>query len=138
MISDLEPHIRPLVEALNATGVVRTFSSCEGHFRPDEQTIVDRNRAEVRFVPGDGFPAGAVEKLLALVLTRFKSQHGLIPINVVGFKLYTPIDDETVDETFVLELRPFNRFDPPDRKRSDTDRAIDQVIRILALWSEDR
>ncbi|QIP17890.1 hypothetical protein G8759_19560 [Spirosoma aureum] len=137
-MTDLEPHIRPLVEALNATGVVRTFSSCEGHFRPDEQTIVDRNRAEVRFVPADGIMIEKVERFVSFILTRFKSQHGLIPINVVGYKLYTPIDDETVDETFVLELRPFNRFDPPDRKRSDTDRAVDQVIQTLTLWSKDR
>ena len=126
----IELKIRPLVDALNAMGLVRTFSSCEGHFLPDEQTLVDRNHAYIRFVPAEGVSVESVEKLLSFLLTRFRSQHGLIPINLTGYKLYTPIDDETVEETFVLELRPFNRFDPPDRKRSDTDRAIEQV-RIL-------
>ena len=130
-MDDIEPKIRPLVNALNATGLVRSFSSCEGHFSPDEQTLVDRNQAYVRFVPAEGVPVESVEKLIAFLLTRFKSQHGLIPINLTGYKLYTPVDDETVEETFVLELRPFNRFDPPDRKRSDTDRAIEQVVRIV-------
>ena len=124
----IEPQIRPLVEALNQTELVRTFSSCAGHFTPEEQTLVDRNQAEVRFVPADGVATEAVEKMLAYLLTRFKSQHGLIPVHLMGYKLYTPLDQESVEETFVLQLRPFNRFDPPDRKRSDVDRAIAQVI----------
>ena len=126
----IEPKIRPLVDALNQTGLVRTFSSCEGHFSPEEQTLVDRNHAYVRFMPAESIPAEQVEKLLAGSLTRFKSQHGLLPVNVIGYKLYTPLDDEAVEETFVLELRPFNRFDPPDRKRADIDRAIEQVRKI--------
>jgi hypothetical protein len=65
------------------------------------------------------------------LLTRFKARHGLIPINLTGYKLYTPIDDETTEETFVLELRPFNRFDLPDRKRADTDRAVEQLVSVV-------
>ena len=133
-MEDIEPNIRPLVDSLNATGLVRTFSSCEGHFAPNEQTLVDRNHAEVRFVPADGVAIEDVEKLLTYVLTQFKSRHGLLPVNVTVHKLYTPIDDETVEETFVLQLRPFNRFDPPDRKRADIDRAIEQAIRIVVAW----
>lgn len=130
-MNDIEPLIRPLVDALNATGLVRTFSSCEGHFDSEGQTMVDRNLAYVRFVPAGGIAAAQVETMLTYVLTRFKARHGLVPINLTGYKLYTPLDDETADETFVLELRPFNRFDPPDRKRADTDRAVAQVVRIL-------
>lgn len=130
-MNDIEPRIRPLVDALNATGVVRTFSSCEGHYDPEGQTMVDRNLAYVRFVPADGVSAGQVEQLITYVLTRFKAKHGLVPINLTGYKLYTPLDDEIAEETFVLELRPFNRFDLPDRKRSDTDRAVAQVVSIL-------
>ncbi|GAB3512999.1 hypothetical protein GCM10027341_54550 [Spirosoma knui] len=135
-MNDIEPQIRPLVDALNATGLVQTFSSCEGHFRPEEQTLVDRNRAEVRFVPALNMTNEEVERLLQYVLTRFKDRHGLLPIQVSAHKLYTPIDRERIDETFVLELRPFNRFDPPDRKRSDTDRAIEQVIKVIGEFRE--
>lgn len=131
MMEDIEPKIRPLVDALNKTGLVRTFSSCEGHFNPDEQTLVDRNHAEVRFVPAEGISVEEVEKLLASLVITFKARHGLIPIKVTAYKLYTPIDDESVEETFVLELRPFNRFDSPDRKRADVDRAIGQVVGLL-------
>ena len=129
----IEPKIRPLVDALNRTGLVRTFSSCEGHFTPEEQTLVDRNHAEVRFVPADGVSVEEVEQLLASIVTRFKVQHGILPVKLTAYKLYTPIDDEIVEETFVLELRPFNRFDSPDRKRGDIDRSIEQVIRLLVV-----
>lgn len=131
-MNELEPNIRPLVEALNKTGLLRTFSSCEGHYNPGEQTLVDRNHAEVRFVPADGQTVEQVEHWLAPVLIRFKARHGLIPVNVTAYKLYTPID-EAIEETFVISLKPFNRFDPPGQKRADTDRAITQLIQILAL-----
>lgn len=127
----IEPKIRPLVDALNQTGLVRTFSSCEGHFFPDEQTLVDRNRAEVRFIPAEGISTEQTEQLVASIVRRFKAQHGLIPTTATGYKLFTPLDDETVEESFVLELRPFNRFDPPDRKRADVDRAIAQVAAVI-------
>ncbi|MBN8822510.1 MULTISPECIES: hypothetical protein [unclassified Spirosoma] len=130
-MNEIEPKIRPLVDALNRTGIVRTFSSCEGHFAPDQQTIVDRNHAYVRFVPAEDRSIAEVENLLAYVLTGFKQQHGLIPIKLMAYKLYTPVDDEQVEETFVLELHPFNRFDPPDRKRMDVDRAIEQVGKLI-------
>ncbi|AUD03856.1 hypothetical protein [Spirosoma pollinicola] len=130
-MDDLEPKIRPLVTALNKTGLVRTFSSCEGHFAPEEQTLVDRNQAEVRFVAAEGVSVDEVEALLAFLLTSFKTRHGLIPVKVTAYKLYTPVDEETIEETFVLDLRPFNRFDSPDRKRADIDRAIEQVVGLM-------
>ena len=130
-MENVEPGIRPLVDALNATGVVRTFSSCEGHYDSEEQTLVERNLAYVRFVPAPGVLREQTETLITYVLTRFRVRHGLIPVNLTGYKLYTPISDETTEETFVLELRPFNRFDPPDRKRADTDRAVAQAVVIL-------
>ena len=124
---DIEPGILPLVEVLNKTGLVRTFSSCEGHFDPHEQTFRDRNHAEVRFVPAEGVDVLTVETWLGDLLSQFKARHGLLPVTVVGYKLFTPIGDGGIDETFVLELRPFNRFDPPATKRLDMDRAVEQV-----------
>ena len=133
-MNDIEPRIRPLVDALNASGLVSTFSSCEGHFDPSEQTLVDRSMAFVRFVSAEGVSAGQVELLITYLLTRFKARHGLVPINLTGYKLYTPLTDEAIEETFVLELRPFNRFDSPDRKRVDIDRAVAQVVALLNLF----
>jgi hypothetical protein len=127
----IEPKIRPLVDALNATGLVQTFASCEGHYDASEQTLVDRNLAYVQFVPAEDVSAALVEHLLMSVLMRFKTAHGLMPVVLGGHKRYTPVEGYAVDETFVLDLRPFNRFDQPDRKRSDTDRAIEQVTGLV-------
>lgn len=126
-MNDIEPGIRPLVDALNATGLVQTFSSCEGHYMAQEQTVVDRNMAYVRFVPAGGVSTEQVEAALGQWLGTYKRAHGLVPVRVIGYKLFTPIDDQ-IDVTFVVELHPFNRFDPPDRKRADTNRAVEQVV----------
>ena len=128
-MTDLEPGIAPLVAALNSTGLVETFSSCEGHFGPDGQQLRDRNHAEVRFRPAN--PTADVETWLGTLLMAFKERHGLMPVTLVGYKLYTPISETEVDQTFVLELRPFNRFDLPATKRADIDRAIVQIVRLL-------
>ena len=114
----IEPKIRPLVDALNETGLVRTFSSCEGHFAPGEQTLVDRNHAYVRFVPAESIAIEQVEKLLADVLIHFKNQHGLIPVNLIGYKLYTPI------ETTRLTKRSCSNFGPLTASTHPTANAL--------------
>ena len=131
-MTDLEPNIRPLVEALNQTGLIRTFSSCEGHFTPTEQTFQDRNRAYVKFVPDVGVAEPAVEQWLGNLLIQFKIKHGYLPIHVTGYKLYTPTDD-TIETSFTLELTPFNRFDSPLTKRADTNRAINQLTTLVNM-----
>ena len=136
-MNDIEPGIRPLVDALNAMGIVSTFSSCEGHFDPDQQTLVDRNVAYVRFVPATDIPVEQVEITLGSWLVAYKKKHGLLPVRVIGCKLFTPIDDD-IDVTFVIELRPFNRFDLPSRKRTDMDRAVAQVVMLLNLFISSR
>lgn len=132
----IEPAILPLVEVLNATGLVRTFSSCEGHFGSDEQpsravATVDRNHAYVRFVPAESIRPEQVEQAMGDWLMAYKKKHGLMPVRVIGYKLFTPVDDE-IDVTFVLELHPFNRFDRPETKRLDIDRAVMQLAAITS------
>lgn len=136
-MNELEPGIRPLVDALNATGLVRTFSSCEGHYGPEEQTMVDRNLAYVRFMPAGGVSAEQVETALGRWLVTYKKKHGLLPVRVIGYKLFTPIDDD-IDVTFVIELHPFNRFDSPGCQRTDTDRAVARVVALLHLFVSSR
>lgn len=130
-VNEIESRIKPLVDALNATGLVRTFSSCEGHYGPDEQTLVDRNHAYVRFVPASRVPARRVEDGLGQWLITYKKKHGLMPVRVIGYVLLTPIDDD-IDRTYVIELHPFNRFDPADRKRSDTDWAVERLVTVIS------
>ncbi|MCY7359208.1 MAG: hypothetical protein LH609_17485 [Rudanella sp.] len=130
-MSPVEPGILPLVEALNATGLVRTFSSCEGHFGLHEQTLVDRSYAYVRFVPAEGILPEQVEMAVGIWLITYKKKHGLMPVRVIGYKLFTPVDDQ-IDLTFVLELQPFNRFDLPDTKRDDVNRAVKSLVALTS------
>lgn len=129
--TEIEPRIRPLVDVLNQAGGTQTFSSCEGHFEPSEQTLRDRNHAEVRFIAAPDTPESAVEQVLSRWLAQFKDRHGLMPVTAVGYKLFTPLDADEVETTFVLELRPFNRFDPPVTKRADVDRAIEKMVEVI-------
>lgn len=129
-MTDLEPNIHPLVEALNQTGRLRTFSSCEGHYTPEEQPFQDRNYAYVKFIPAPGVTEQAVERWLGTLLIQFKIRHGYLPVHLTGYKLYTPTDD-VIETSFTLSLTPFNRFDRPETKRTDTNRAIEQVIALL-------
>ena len=78
-MTPIEPGILPLVESLNQTGLVQTFSSCEGHFGAEEQTIVDQNHAYVRFVPAEGITPEQVETALGKWLIAYKKKHGLMP-----------------------------------------------------------
>ncbi|KAB7733068.1 hypothetical protein F5984_03780 [Rudanella paleaurantiibacter] len=134
-MNPIEPGILPLVEALNATGLVQTFSSCEGHFDADGKGVsgrafVDRGHAYVRFIPAPDMPTEHIERLLGNWLLTYKKKHGLMPVRVVGYKLFTPVDDE-IDVTFVLELHPFNRFDPAPTQRADIDRAARQLANYV-------
>lgn len=129
-LNAIELNIKPLVDALNATGLLQTFSSCEGHYEPADQNLRDRNHAEVRFIPLPAVSPEQIDRFLGNLLTAYKKRYGIMPMQLVGYKLFTPIDG-IIEETYVLELRPFNRFDPPHVKRADTDRAIGQVVAVV-------
>ncbi len=128
----IEPGIRPLVAALNQTQLVQSFSSCEGHYANDRPTRRSRPHAYVRFLPTPGQTEHTVEQFMGQLLVRFRQKHGIMPIQLIGYKLFTPIDDGQIDTTFVLELHPFLSHDPPAIQRTDTDRAVCQVAKLLA------
>lgn len=132
----IEPGIRPLVDALNRSGIVRTFSSCEGHYGSTSPSHRHRQQADVRFLPAPNQTPQTVEEFMSQLLIRFRDWHGIMPIQLIGYKLFTPTGDGQIDTTFVLELRPFLPLDPPATQRADTDRAVKQVARLLDSPSE--
>ena len=141
MIKEIEPRIRPLVDALNATGILETFSSCEGHFGEREQELTDRNRADVRFDPAPGVSEATIEFFLSYLITEFIEESGIHPVSISAHKLYTPYDKEVgpeVDAVYVLELSPFDRFDPPEQVRKDIDAGIASATRVVAAWTAAR
>ncbi len=123
---DIEPKILPLIQALNSTGLVSTFSNCEGHFDTISR-FNDHNKADVRFDPEDNVSDYDIEKFISYIITRFGNLHSFSPVIATAHKLYAPIgleENKEIDFVYVLQLIPFDQGDSPDKKRSDIDKAI--------------
>ena len=131
MQQNIEHGIKPLVDALNNTGMVKTFSSCEGHYTIDEQVLQDRNKADVRFDPCENILLTEIEHFITYLITSFEIKFSFSPITFISYKLYCPNDSFTPDFLFVFELKPFNRFSTPDEKKRNTNKAIIQLSRLV-------
>lgn len=131
MENQIEPKIKPLVDAMNNTKICWTFSSCQGHYCDEEQEFSDRNRADVRFDLKDGVSNNDAEHFMTYLITEFTNRHGFSPVIIKGYKLYAPDDDYSTDYVYVVELSPFDRFETPTDKRNMTDKAILQATTIV-------
>lgn len=132
-MQEIEPKILPLVQAFNSTGLVNTFSSCEGHF--DEiSRFNDHNKADVRFDPEDNVSDYNIEKFISYIISRFSNLHSFSPVIATAHKLYAPLgpeENKEIDYVYVLRLIPFDQGDSPDKKRRDIDKAIQDVAIIV-------
>ena len=131
----IEPLILPLVNAINQTGLFTTFSSCEGHFRPGEQTIDDRNRADVRFERKKGISEKIANAFLYFLVNQYPL--GLIRAGLSVYKIYTPFHPlNTADYVYVIQIAPYDRFDTPEHKRAETDEGVDMLLGIITKYQE--
>ena len=129
----IEPRILPLVTAINQTGLFTTFSSCEGHFEPNQQTINDRNRADVRFERRKGVSEKRANGFLYFLVNQYPL--GLIRAGLSVYKIYTPFHPlNTADYVYVIQIAPFDRFDTPQHKRVETDEGIDMLLSIITKY----
>lgn len=133
-MSEIENGIKCLVDVLNQTGICETFSSCEGHFEPEEQDPYnDRLKAEVRFYPSEGTSKQRVEELLVYLTNAFRNDFTVDPIKIVCCRYFT---DDINDEIYSVELRPFNRFEHHHNTRGQMDYAILEVTRLVQQFIE--
>ena len=133
----IEPSILPLVNAINQTGLFTTFSSCEGHFRPHEQTIDDRNHADVRFERKKGISEKSANAFLYFLVNQYPL--GLIRAGLSVYKIYTPFHPlNTANYVYVIQIAPYDRFDTPERKRAETDEGIDMLLGIITKYQEKK
>jgi len=133
----IEPRILPLVNAINQTGLFTTFSSCEGHFRPDEQTIDDRNRADVRFERKKGISEKKANAFLYFLVNQYPL--GLIRAGLSVYKIYTPFHPlNSANYVYVIQIAPYDRFDTPEHKRAETDEGIDMLLSIIHKYQKMR
>lgn len=138
--NDIEPKILPLVQALNSTGLVHTFSSCEGHFDSYDR-FNNHHKADVRFDPADGFSEYEIEKFISYIITEFNNLHSFSPVTLTMHKLYAPInpdEDREIDFVYVLELTPFDHDVSPKKQRSDVDKAIFDASAVVVSYSRMR
>ena len=131
----IESRILPLVKAINQTGLFTTFSSCEGHFAPGEQTIDDRNRADVRFKRRKGISEKRANDFLYFLVNQYPL--GLIRAGLSVYKIYTPFHPlNSADYVYVIQITPFDRFDTPEHKRAETDEGIKMLLNIIHQYHQ--
>lgn len=125
-MQEIEPKILPLVQALNSTGLVCTFSSCEGHFN-ETNRFNDHNKADIRFDPEDNVSDNDIEKFISYIIIWFGNLHSFSPVIATAHKLYVPTgpeENKEIDFVYVLQLIPFDQGDSPVKKRRDINKAI--------------
>jgi hypothetical protein len=135
-MKEIEPKIKPLVDALNATGILETFSSCEGHFN-EYSEYNDKKKADVRFDTGENATEGQIEKFITFLITEFEEKHSFVPAHLSAYKLFAPNRDATLEPDFVyvIEIKPFKRSDSASEKRGYIDKAILQLTDIVNEYS---
>jgi hypothetical protein len=136
-ISVIEPRILPLVTAINQTGLFTTFSSCEGHFEPNQQTIDDLDRADVRFERRKWVSEKRANDFLYFLVNKYPL--GLIRAGLSVYKIYAPFHPlNTANYVYVIQIEPYDRFDTPERKRAETDEGIDTLLSIIHKYQKMR
>lgn len=103
-----EPRIRPLVSALNATGLATTFSSCEGHFgRVDKESLNVRENANVRFEPNAGVREAELEALFGHVIGNHVNSPLMWKALLSIYKEYLPDTESPVLDRVAGRLSAF-------------------------------
>ncbi len=129
----IEPRIRPLVDALNGTGLVQTFTSCEGHFG-DRQPAgwPDREQANVAFFLRKGVPEARLARLFGSVLAEHRRRAGDGVALTIAKHYAAALDGTDVPEVFFdFTIRPSDLGAARDEKRALTDRCLAIVTRAV-------
>ncbi len=127
----IEQKIEPLVDAINNTSIVKTFSSCEGHYS-DCVDVMDRCCADVRFNPSDGIKEKQIETFFDYILKKYSNLEIQWKAKLQICKQYTPLsNDENIDFIFAIKISPFDKNESDRNKRIDIDKAILEVTKIV-------
>jgi hypothetical protein len=123
-MASIEPRIRPLVDALNATALVRTFTSCEGHYgyRGRAGDFTNREQANVGFFVREGVPEEDLVRLFGQVLHQYELGGVKDAVFTVA-KHYAPGLDASDGPVvyFDFTVRPSNPRSSNAAKRKSTD-----------------
>lgn len=130
----IEPKIKVLVDALNATGLVKTVASCEGHLEETleimkiKESFSFRNKAYVCFEANKGIEESTLEELFRLIyldhldsMTKWEATLNIIK-RYIACKEAVPIE-----YIYCFELEPFNPHEPLEERRKKLDILIKEV-----------
>jgi len=131
---EIEPRIRPLVEALNGTGLFTTFSSCEGHFEAGDD-LAGKGRAAVCFHALKDVTEARVEEFFTEILAAYLNSLGEWGAGLSVMKIYVPNAERAVplEYFYAFEIRPFNPRASSEAKR----KAVDDLIREISRRVRD-
>ena len=129
----IEPKIRPLVDAINETGIGKTFTSCQGHFGWFQQPrFFDRTVANVGFrLLLDG-----TERQIESLFGNIGGEYGQIDSPVHVFTYKNLVFEVGLLQLFFIEFRVVDRFALPWVKRKHTDNAIRLVTDVVRGWTK--
>ncbi len=134
LLSSIEPRIRALVDALNGTGLVRTFTSCEGHFgfRAPPGDVTFREQANVGFFLRPGIPEQKLIRFLGMVLADYHLHDVKRAVFEVAKHYVAALDGTDSPEVyFDFTIRPSDPKASSLAKRSSTDRALAEITRSI-------
>jgi len=134
----MDKKIIPLVDALNATGLFETFSSCEGHFpcphnEPDNGS--DYSTAFVLFRLTLGAREVDVEKFFLFIfheLDRRELRFGCW-IGTSKQFFHTP-DAEDLEPAYQIEIKPQSPCINDSEKRRSVDEGINALTDITTKY----
>ena len=139
-LDGIEPGIRALVDAVNETGLVQTFTSCEGHYgvRAPPGDFTDRERACVRFFLGDDTSEDDLQHFFGKVLADYERHEVAEASFCIGKRFESGLDgSDSTEAYYEFQVRPRNRNASDAEKRRITDHAL-AVITACVWRATDR
>ncbi len=134
----IEPRIRPLVEALNGTGLVQTFTSCEGHFGDGPPARwPGTEQANVGFFLREGVPESRLSRLFGAVLAddRLRGADG-VELTIAKHYAAALEGTDAPEVFFDFTIRPSDLGTARDVKRRLTDRGLAIVTRAVTAAAQ--
>ncbi|HEY4065177.1 MAG TPA: hypothetical protein VGM30_24925 [Puia sp.] len=128
------PKVRPLaqlVQALNDTNLVDTFSSCQGNLEGYDQQEMDQTIVDIRFYGSKMVSDNDIQTLMEFIITKAMTYD--LEVFVDAYKKYKPHQHILHSPIYVLKIRPCNSFDDSLKKRKDIDAGVKAVTEIVQL-----
>jgi hypothetical protein len=133
----IEPKIAPLVKAINASRIFKTFSSCQGHFGKRRKGIyTNREKAEIRCNLAKGVSESEAEILISRVLFDHVNSESKWHAQLHIYKEFICLERDSLEHYFVFEIRPFNPNDSNAIKRSKVNKVILEVTESIKTHSK--